>query len=109
MSYRRVEIPGHWADDAACLRLDGQAKRDFFPPTAEDGIPTGKASRAQRIHGTARALKVCASCPVRQQCKEWAYRNRLDAEFDGILGGETPHQRKNNRLGRRTIGNETAA
>lgn len=116
----QVDVPGEWADLAACLRLplepaplfelykavvnfDGTpaapqepTKRDFFPPEGQD-VPTGRAAIAARVAATARAVKVCAACPVTRECRRWAYANDLCADHDGILGGETPQQRRNNR------------
>lgn len=133
MGYREIDVPGEWADEALCLKLPAEpaptfefkrtrvnfdgtpaspqepTKRDFFPPTSELGVPTGKASREARTTGYARALRVCHECPVRPECFRWAFKNHLDADHDGILGGETPTQRRNRRLGNRTIRNEHAA
>jgi WhiB family redox-sensing transcriptional regulator len=36
------------------------------------------------------AKKVCAECPVEEQCLEWALQND---EQHGIWGGTTPKQR----------------
>ncbi|TMK81786.1 MAG: WhiB family transcriptional regulator, partial [Actinobacteria bacterium] len=39
----------------------------------------------------AEALSICATCPVRAQCLDYAIRNR---ETYGIWGGTTPDQRR---------------
>ena len=97
--YRDLVWPGDWEQQAACKQLPRTLRKDFTHPTVDqDGNQLhGLVAKQARAAATARALKVCAHCPVRQQCKEWAYRNCLDADWDGILGGETANERYNNR------------
>ena len=65
-----------WIADAPCSQADPEL---FFPEAHE--------SRAN----VALAKRVCASCPVRQECLEWA----LDSgEKFGIYGGLTSTQRR---------------
>lgn len=67
-----------WKSDAACRDLDVDL---FFPETEAASGP---------------ALAVCASCPVREACLDFALRTRQD---DGVWGGHTETERK--RLRRR--------
>ncbi|MGC5249567.1 WhiB family transcriptional regulator [Gordonia sp. DT219] len=61
-----------WMADALCTQIDG----DLFFPEVETRW--------------AEARKVCAMCPVREQCLEWA----LGQEFShGIVGGTSARER----------------
>ena len=64
---------GTWTDQAACRGTDTEI---FFPANADE---------------EAEALSICATCPVRAQCLEYAVRNK---EIYGIWGGTTPDQRR---------------
>jgi WhiB family redox-sensing transcriptional regulator len=64
---------GTWTDSAACRGTDTEI---FYPANAEE---------------EAEALSICATCPVRAQCLDYAIRNR---ETYGIWGGTTPEQRR---------------
>lgn len=77
MSDRRYDADRRerWMDLSACSQLPP----DMWFPTLGD-TPTAQ-----------RAKEVCASCPVRQQCLEYAIEHGFD---DGIWGGLTPKQRK---------------
>lgn len=67
-----------WQERGACSDVD----TDVFYVGPERG-PTLVALEA-------RAKTICASCPVIQQCREYALRNR---EPYGIWGGLTPKER----------------
>jgi WhiB family redox-sensing transcriptional regulator len=69
-----------WRLDALCAETDPEA---FFP---EKGGSTREAKR------------VCASCPVRMECLEFALAN--DERF-GIWGGLSERERRRLRLQRR--------
>ncbi|MGY1590795.1 WhiB family transcriptional regulator [Geodermatophilus sp. SYSU D00965] len=69
-----------WRLDALCAETDPEA---FFP---EKGGSTREAKR------------VCASCPVRMECLEFALGN--DERF-GIWGGLSERERRRLRLQRR--------
>jgi WhiB family transcriptional regulator, redox-sensing transcriptional regulator len=64
---------GRWTDRAACRGTDTEI---FFPANPDE---------------EAEALSICATCPVRAQCLDYAVRNR---ETYGIWGGTTPEQRR---------------
>jgi WhiB family transcriptional regulator, redox-sensing transcriptional regulator len=61
-----------WFDDAACRGADTTV---FFPPSD--------------AHADA-AKTICATCPVREECLEFALETRPP---DGVWGGLTPIER----------------
>ena len=67
---------GAWKDQAACSGTDTEI---FYPANSDE---------------EAEALSICATCPVRAQCLDYAIRNR---ETYGIWGGATPEQRRRMR------------
>jgi len=67
-----------WVRGALCMGADPEL---FFPEGA--GEPA--------LRSIARAKAVCAACPVRADCLEWALGV---GEADGIWGGTTPHERR---------------
>ena len=69
-----------WREDAACRDEDTNI---FFPLNDDAAGP---------------ALAICAQCPVRAQCLEWALATRQD---DGIWGGLTENERRVVRRKRR--------
>ena len=62
-----------WRNRSACRGLDPTI---FYPPSDEE------ADEAKAI---------CAVCPVREPCLEYALANR---ERDGIWGGRTERERR---------------
>lgn len=70
-----VEPNDTWRADAACRELDVER---FFP------LPGDTA-------GTDQAVTVCRSCPVRDQCLDYALANQ---ELFGIWGGLTEPERE---------------
>lgn len=70
-------VPGEWRAAGACVSRDPDL---FFP------ISPGGAAASQ----VAQALRICAGCPVRRQCLEFALRTN---EAEGIWGGTTPEER----------------
>ena len=76
-------IPSNWRALAACRTADPEL---FFPISAKG-----------RAHADiARAQAVCASCPVRARCLDFALTMR---QADGIWGGRTAEERRD-MLGR---------
>lgn len=65
-----VASEGEWRDFAACRR----SRVDFFDEQQE-----------------AAAVRVCASCPVLQPCRETALAERPP---EGVWGGLTPRDRR---------------
>jgi WhiB family redox-sensing transcriptional regulator len=72
-----IDYATDWRAAGACLAADP----DLFFPVA---LGTGAISQI------ARAQRICAGCPVRQQCLDFAMRTREQA---GIWGGTTPEER----------------
>jgi WhiB family redox-sensing transcriptional regulator len=62
-----------WRDRAACRGLDPDI---FYPVSDDDAEP---------------AKEICAVCPVREACLEYALANR---ERDGVWGGATERERR---------------
>jgi WhiB family transcriptional regulator, redox-sensing transcriptional regulator len=62
-----------WRQRAACRGVDP----DIFYPASEEEAEAAKA--------------VCAVCPVREPCLEYALANR---ERDGVWGGATERERR---------------
>jgi len=69
-----------WIDDAACADLP---QHMFFPGRGEPVSP---------------AQAVCARCAVREECLEYAMRNRIT---QGVWGGESENSRRLLRRARR--------
>ena len=77
-----------WRDQAACK---GQGDLFFPPPMTDPRLEVGKWERF------AKAKAICAECPVRDECLEWA----LDTELPhGIAGGLTENERNRIRRAR---------
>jgi WhiB family redox-sensing transcriptional regulator len=62
-----------WRNRAACRGVDPDI---FFPISDEDAL---------------QAKAICAECPVREACLEWALATR---ERDGVWGGATERERR---------------
>lgn len=74
-----------WQDRAACLRLGTPDM--FFPNgTTGDAEPQIRAAKS-----------VCARCPVRAECLEFALSSRQDF---GVWGGLTEEERRSLRRAR---------
>lgn len=79
-----IAAPGRdWRYSAACAEVDPEL---FFPARAEN----------RPLTQVAEAKKVCAGCPVSQQCLDWALETRQDS---GVWGGMSENERR--RLHRR--------
>ena len=72
---------GDWADSAACKGMETEL---WFPVRYE--------------HGGESALKVCATCPVKDECAEYAIP---EAGLHGIWGGMNQKERERVRSRRR--------
>ncbi|HLI54092.1 MAG TPA: WhiB family transcriptional regulator [Acidimicrobiales bacterium] len=62
-----------WRQRAACRGVDP----DIFYPVSDEEAEDAKA--------------ICATCPVRQLCLDWALANR---EKEGVWGGATERERR---------------
>lgn len=82
-----------WLQHAACAGIDSRA---FFA--------IGNHARAQ----VNAARRVCAACPVRQQCADWAIET---GERNGVWGGMSQQQlrQKRRRFTSRTRASTRAA
>jgi WhiB family redox-sensing transcriptional regulator len=80
--------PDDWRQDAACRDLDTAI---FFPDAEQDSAP---------------AQAICATCPVRAACLEFALLTRQD---DGVWGGLTETERRRVRRRRQEAARRTAA
>ena len=63
-----------WNSRAACI---GAAPELFDPP--------GLSGRDEYRQGLDRAKKICADCPVRQQCLDTAVTDKLSGVWGGVL------------------------
>jgi WhiB family transcriptional regulator, redox-sensing transcriptional regulator len=72
-----TEHATEWRAAGACLTADP----DLFFPISTGGVGVKQVARAQQI---------CAGCPVRQECLDFAMRS---GEMHGIWGGTTPEER----------------
>lgn len=86
----RLPIPliniGEWTQHARCYKQDYDADLFFHSQDVKGGSQTAK-QRADE----AKALAMCAACPVKRECKAHAFKNR---EGYGIWGGETQRARR---------------
>lgn len=73
--------PDDWRERSACLDEDPEL---FF--LAGDGSTITEAKRAQ----IAEAKAVCARCPVKAECLEWA----ISIDAVGVFGGTTEDERR---------------
>lgn len=76
-----------WQERAACI---GEPISTFFPVKAgtDDVEPADYYIAARRI---------CARCPVLEQCREWNDRVELGPPIHGMYAGETPKERSARR------------
>jgi WhiB family redox-sensing transcriptional regulator len=75
----------NWRSAAACLLADP----DLFFPISSAGPSERQIARAKAI---------CAGCPVRQECLEFALSQ---GQAYGIWGGTTPEDRQRDRRRKR--------
>lgn len=80
--HRKPEGDIGWMAEAACRDSD---PRLFWPDQGEK---------------IAAAIAVCAECPVREQCLDYAITN---GEHDGIWGGTSARARQRLRRARRNV------
>ncbi|MGH8899918.1 MAG: WhiB family transcriptional regulator [Egibacteraceae bacterium] len=73
--------PPAWQADAACAAMPTE---DFFPVGS-----TGPA-----LNQIARAKAICATCPVREECLDYALAT---GQNDGVWGGMSEDERRTER------------
>lgn len=88
---------GEWRDDARCVD-DGRLTNVFFPagePQSGEGSEHVQAMEAQ-------AKAICATCPSREPCLEFALRtNQPYGVWGGLNNREIQRVRAVRRRGRR--------
>lgn len=96
MSYSPTSLPRSydWRHDAECRRADRDIDPELFHPAGTTGAWAVQIEEAQAV---------CRSCPVINECTQWA----LDNHESGIWGGMTEQERTN--LRRRMTRKEAAA
>lgn len=72
-----------WQFAAACFKMDPNI---FVSEEATDGKPV------ERYETIVRARRICAGCPVRVECLEYAYESPDSVAF-GVFAGTTGTQR----------------
>ena len=77
---RRPASSKRWQDDAAC---QGQGHFFYVPD-----YPLTDAAKAR----ITRAKAVCAGCPVSQQCRSFAHRNKMSGVWGGVLIAPFEHR-----------------
>jgi WhiB family redox-sensing transcriptional regulator len=80
MTFANPRTDDDWRQRAACRGMDTDV---FFPESDDDAGP---------------AKEICARCPVRDACLEWAIATRQD---EGVWGGMTGVERRRLRRRRR--------
>jgi WhiB family transcriptional regulator, redox-sensing transcriptional regulator len=78
-----------WRDEAACR---GHNTSLFFPRDPHDDYEEGEPKRRETRRMYRQAIRICNSCPVKQECLDYA----LDfPEIYGMWGGLTRPERAN--------------
>jgi hypothetical protein len=92
----RRRLPAHnlepWRDQAVCRPGNGHDPRLWHPREPLEWATRQEQRAAQRIRHemTEEARALCMTCPVRDECLDYA----LDTgETEGIWGGLTPEER----------------
>ena len=83
-----------WHDEAACLTAPDP---EIFFPAGTTGGAAGQIVAAKAV---------CAQCPVRTQCLEFALTSRQDF---GVWGGLTEEERRPRRRSRQRAARREAA
>lgn len=79
-----------WQQHGRCRADDSSV---FFPPSTFE-------PKVEREAREAKAKAICAGCPVRAECLDWALTVR---EPHGVWGGRSESERKQLLAGRRRI------
>ena len=77
-----------WQQQGLCRTVDATV---FFPPAHFEHKPEREAREAK-------AKAICAGCPVRAECLEWALATR---EPHGVWGGYSEIERRQILVGKR--------
>lgn len=85
MISKQPQPPGSWADHAAC-----RGQHHLFVINI---IGAHRYTLHRKHHTQAnQAIRICHSCPVITQCRQWAM-TEPDPAYDHIAGGLTPRDR----------------
>ncbi|MPZ89536.1 MAG: WhiB family transcriptional regulator [Nitriliruptorales bacterium] len=87
----QAALPTDWQQEGLCRASDSVV---FFPPAHFEHKPEREAREAK-------AKAICARCPVRVECLDWALTTR---EPHGVWGGYSESERKQILLGKRKAG-----
>lgn len=81
-----------WRERAVCDPVNGHDPNAWFPPSVRQHSKRAEAlaAMAVRLQRETEAKALCATCPVWQECLEYAIDNDVR---DGIWGGRTPVER----------------
>lgn len=90
MNDEQVVPLGPWVKKGACRGLPERAKADFFPP------------RGDSAGAYARARKICAVCPVMEECREYGLQFSQH-DLIGMWGGLSTEERGQERSRRRKL------
>ncbi|MGH8898546.1 MAG: WhiB family transcriptional regulator [Egibacteraceae bacterium] len=77
-----------WQEHGLCRARDASV---FFPPAHFEHKP-------ERVAREAKAKAICARCPVRTECLDWALATK---EPHGVWGGYSESERRQIRIGKR--------
>lgn len=77
MSARHFFPPMEWAGRGACVGMNPGV---FHDDPSEKGV--------------ARAKAICATCPVQEQCLDYAIEHAMTKDYHGIWGGTTHSERR---------------
>jgi len=91
LSHLQQALPTDWQQQGLCRVEDATV---FFPPVHFEHKPEREAREAK-------AKAICARCPVRIECLDWALATR---EPHGVWGGYSESERKQILMGRRKAG-----
>lgn len=73
-----------WQEDALCTQYD---------PSLFIGTDTGTKEQSRKFKPT-EALKICARCPVKQTCLDYALEAQKEFRLYGVWGGVTERVRQ---------------
>lgn len=85
------ELSIEWQQHGLCRSVDALV---FFPPSHFEHKPERELREAQ-------AKAICAVCPVRTECLDWALSVR---EPHGVWGGFSESERKQILMGKLSVG-----
>lgn len=82
-------LDSDWMKQGKCRELSQELKNELFFPTKNPNVMSQDAK------------KVCADCPVLQQCKTWVFLTERPSERYGNVAGMSTTERKRFRRAQR--------